>query len=305
MINHSVVVISYNQEDLISQCIDSLLGQSEMPYEIIIADDCSTDRTFEILTEYAEKYPNLIKPYQNEVNLGIFANINSLFDKPSGDMIHLVAGDDMLHFDMLRRLTKFIIEKGLKCQDPFMIVTDVLKVSGKEEIIYNNFKHRHKSFIKSDLRTEVHFWDNGYSKGLIRTMPKFRTDLGNHADTFQHIGRNSVCDAIYFVDAVGYIYRENVGVTVQANYQKQIVSYLKVLELTQFEYKEYLDCDDIRYIQFVINYYQYILNSNLTNYFRLIRSRLRVQLNEDNKYNDLKTIIPVSIKNFVKWLMRI
>ena len=59
----SVVVLTYNQENTIGRALDSILSQ-EHPYsmEIIVADDASNDRTPEIVSEYANKFPDIIKP---------------------------------------------------------------------------------------------------------------------------------------------------------------------------------------------------------------------------------------------------
>ena len=83
----SVYVITYNQEDVIQRTMESLLSQKDYVYEICINDDCSQDRTFEILQEYERQYPNLIKPVQNKHNLGIFANLEAVWKRLTGDII--------------------------------------------------------------------------------------------------------------------------------------------------------------------------------------------------------------------------
>lgn len=65
----SVFCIAFNQEKYIRQCLDSLLSQkTEFPYEILINDDVSTDGTREILSEYAERYPDRIRLQLQEEN---------------------------------------------------------------------------------------------------------------------------------------------------------------------------------------------------------------------------------------------
>ena len=64
----SVGVLTYNQENYIRKCLDSILMQkTNFKFEIILNDDCSTDKTVEIIKEYEAKYPDIIKPvYQKE-----------------------------------------------------------------------------------------------------------------------------------------------------------------------------------------------------------------------------------------------
>ena len=70
-LKHTVLMVTYNQQDLLPIALDSLLSQSVLPYEIIISDDCSTDNTWDIIMVYSQKYPKLIKPIRNEKNLGV------------------------------------------------------------------------------------------------------------------------------------------------------------------------------------------------------------------------------------------
>jgi chlorobactene glucosyltransferase len=57
----SVLIPARNEETNIRSCLDSLLDQSYANYEIIVLDDCSQDRTWQILTEYARRYPGRLQ----------------------------------------------------------------------------------------------------------------------------------------------------------------------------------------------------------------------------------------------------
>lgn len=60
-INISVVVPIYNSASYVSRTLDSVLQQTELPSEIVIVDDESTDNTIEVLDEYKRKYAEIIK----------------------------------------------------------------------------------------------------------------------------------------------------------------------------------------------------------------------------------------------------
>ena len=65
----SISCITYNHVQYISQCLDGFLMQkTSFPFEVLIHDDCSTDGTVEIIKEYEEKYPDIIKPIYEEEN---------------------------------------------------------------------------------------------------------------------------------------------------------------------------------------------------------------------------------------------
>lgn len=91
-------IITYNQIDYISKCIDGIVMQEvNFPIEIIIGDDNSTDGTRELLIEYANKYPNLIKLNLREVRgLGLPGkqNFMTTLAMCSGEFIALCDGDD-------------------------------------------------------------------------------------------------------------------------------------------------------------------------------------------------------------------
>ena len=91
----SATVLTYNQEHTIRQTIDSILMQKgDFDMEIVIAEDCSTDHTWNICKEYADKYPNLIRLLPNTHNLGIFPNWIRMVKACKGDFISGLAGDD-------------------------------------------------------------------------------------------------------------------------------------------------------------------------------------------------------------------
>ncbi len=99
----NVVVGTFNHEEYISKCLDSILNQSTtFNVSIILGEDCSDDRTREICVEYKKKYPNKIKLflrsrkdvlYINEVPTGRFNFISNL-QACKGKYIALLDGDD-------------------------------------------------------------------------------------------------------------------------------------------------------------------------------------------------------------------
>lgn len=95
----TVSCIAYNHEKYIARALDSFLMQkTNFPFEIVIHDDASTDRTAEIIREYAARYPDVIRPmYQteNQYSRGI-SNISGAFNFPRarGKYIAMCEGDD-------------------------------------------------------------------------------------------------------------------------------------------------------------------------------------------------------------------
>lgn len=91
----SIVTICYNQEKYISQALDSFLSQNiDFDFEIIIADDCSTDDTQKIITSYVERFPSFIKPILRKSNIGVHLNLLDALKSAKGEYIALCEGDD-------------------------------------------------------------------------------------------------------------------------------------------------------------------------------------------------------------------
>lgn len=94
----SISCITYNHAPYIRQALDSFLMQRDVPFEVLIHDDCSTDGTVEILREYEGRFPDVIKVLYEEENRyskGI-SNISGVFNFPRavGRYIAMCEGDD-------------------------------------------------------------------------------------------------------------------------------------------------------------------------------------------------------------------
>lgn len=93
----SVIIPTYNAEDFVIESIESVLNQNYDNLEVIIIDDCSTDNTQQIITDYFNNR-NLpqVKLFFNEVNLGITKNCNKCLAACSGKYVVMHAGDDIM-----------------------------------------------------------------------------------------------------------------------------------------------------------------------------------------------------------------
>lgn len=90
-------VCAYQQERFIREAVEGAFAQTYSPLEIILSDDCSSDRTFAIMQEMAAAYrgPHQIILNRNEKNLGIGGHINRIFELSHGELLVASAGDDV------------------------------------------------------------------------------------------------------------------------------------------------------------------------------------------------------------------
>ncbi|RQO65698.1 hypothetical protein DBR40_23265 [Pedobacter sp. KBW01] len=109
-----ILIITYNQENYIAEAIESALKQTYENCRVIVADDCSTDSTRQIIDRYQKLAPNkLIKVY-NEKNVGITANCNAGFKAVTGDYFVIMGGDDVLYPNKVEEQLKWFGENSDK-----------------------------------------------------------------------------------------------------------------------------------------------------------------------------------------------
>lgn len=85
------------------EAIDNVLAQTYVDFELLVADDCSTDSSWEIIQGFARKDSRVVS-WRNESNKGLFSNYNECIFKSSGDLIKLYAQDDLWARDILKSM---------------------------------------------------------------------------------------------------------------------------------------------------------------------------------------------------------
>ncbi len=91
----SIAMATYNGAQYLQEQLQSFVEQTRLPDELIISDDCSTDRTQAIIREFAEVAPFKVELHCNKENLGYCGNFNEALMKTSGDLVFLSDQDDV------------------------------------------------------------------------------------------------------------------------------------------------------------------------------------------------------------------
>lgn len=128
----SIAMCSYNGERFIKEQINSILNQTYENIELIIVDDCSKDKTVEIIQEYLNK-DNRIKFYKNENNIGFVKNFEKSISLCTGEYIALADQDDIWKNNKLEVFVSEIKENTLIYSDAILIDKDS-KILNKELI---------------------------------------------------------------------------------------------------------------------------------------------------------------------------
>ena len=168
MIRLSVIIPLYNLENYITLTLDSCLRQNipSDEYEIICVNDGSTDKSAEVISEYAKKHHNV--KLISQTNAGVSAARNNGMDIASGKYIWFVDGDDMISDNCLADLLYVVESNDL---DAFNI--EMQSISTRD---FFNAEKR-EFVICSDGEDKISFMTSkgGTGGGVCRSI--FKTDL--------------------------------------------------------------------------------------------------------------------------------
>jgi glycosyltransferase involved in cell wall biosynthesis len=154
----TIICLCYNHEKFVAEAIDSILQQDYPNIELIVMDDCSPDKSAEIIKEICEA--NGIKYIINKENIGNCAAFNRAYTQSNGDFIIDFSADDILLPNRVsvgvRELEQNGNEYGVHYSDGMMIEEN------------GNYQGLHSSLIKTIEPDEIMPEGNIFSEVLAR-----------------------------------------------------------------------------------------------------------------------------------------
>ena len=133
MMKVSIIIPIYNVELYIEKCLHSVFNQTYKNLEVILVDDCGTDKSMEIAEQIITNYQESIniKTFHHLQNKGLSAARNTGVKEATGDYIYFLDSDDTLPSTAISNL----IEKAQKYQNPDFVIGGI-RTTGIEERIY-------------------------------------------------------------------------------------------------------------------------------------------------------------------------
>lgn len=128
-----VLLATYNGEKYVAEQIESILNQTYKNINLIISDDCSKDRTPEILKKYAQKDKRIVLHLQ-EKNLGVVKNIGFLLEQVKSDLYMLSDQDDVWLKEKIEKSVEV-----LKSENADLVFGDLEVVDKDLKTIYPSF----------------------------------------------------------------------------------------------------------------------------------------------------------------------
>ena len=124
----SICIPSYNAESFIKETLQSILDQTYTNIEIVIIDDCSKDKTVEIIQTFTDER---IKLHLNEKNLGVEGNWNKTLEFATGKYLKIMGADDILYPDCIAEQLSILEDIKYK---------EVVLVTSNKKVIDQNGK---------------------------------------------------------------------------------------------------------------------------------------------------------------------
>ena len=121
----SIIVPVYNAQETLRRCVDSILGQEYRDYELILADDGSTDSSPALCDEYAEK-DSRVRVLHKE-NSGVSDTRNKALDAAQGEYVQFLDSDDWIAPEATRLLVR-----AMEDNDCDMVIADFYRVIGSK-----------------------------------------------------------------------------------------------------------------------------------------------------------------------------
>lgn len=133
----SIIIATYNGEKYIEEMLESIWNQTYRPIQLIVSDDCSTDKSMSIIYNWSKKREEKdfnIEIICNKKNVGLSANVSRAVKKVTGEFLCLADQDDIWRCDKIERQVKYLH----KNQDCIMCLCDRNIVDADGNLLYKS-----------------------------------------------------------------------------------------------------------------------------------------------------------------------
>jgi glycosyltransferase involved in cell wall biosynthesis len=249
----SIAIVTYNQKNYLKECIESCLAQEYQNIEIVVADDGSTDGTYEILEDYAKKNSGKFVLQRSKENQGITKNSNLAHFSCTGKYIAWMGGDDLMLSGKIRRQVEFM-EKNPDCTICYHNL-DVFDSETNSTLFLFNKKNKYEGDFSTCIRYGAF---NGACSNMVRSnkipVHGFNQSLIVASDWLYWIETLANGGSIKYIDEVLGRYRRH----------DKNVTYRDVEEISQNDLDHLLTC------QLLIEKYPNQFNNIMHSYAKLL-----------------------------------
>lgn len=175
----SIIFLCYNQEKFVETALRSALDQAYPDFEVIVADDCSTDKTMEVIQSVLNKHERAssVRIVPSASNLGIAKNWDRSTGYAQGEILIVMAGDDVSRLDRLDKVVS-IFEAEPAAQ---AVVSQVRIIDRDGRRIRDEFESRNRRtglLCRNPAMSGYVFWSDvpvigasaAYRSGVVKSL---------------------------------------------------------------------------------------------------------------------------------------
>ena len=193
----SIIIPCYNIEKHVTKCIDSVLNQSFVDFELLLINDGSTDHTGDACEKYAEQ-DSRIKVFHQK-NAGVSAARNLGLQQATGDLLIFIDGDDYIKKDYIEQLVNNYVEGN-------WLICGMINVRNENPI------------------------DNKDFQSLLDIYPQRIMSKSNFIDLLKYYSFSSPCARIY---SAKIIKDNNLKFNVNVTYQEDLLFNLEYVQFIE------------------------------------------------------------------------
>lgn len=227
----TICMPTYNHGAYIAVAIQSIIDQNYPNLQIIIADDCSTDNTKDIINKFQRDYPAIIDAHFQPKNVGAELNVQSIYPLIKGDYICWFSGDDYFLPNKIMTQINVMLDNP-DCIFSFHSV-NVVDIEGKYLYEYNNNVNGSALYLDNIaanlLRHRCFICTNSLMiNAKLAADIKHRTDIGIGNDWMLvvELANNGKC--IYIPKALGTYRRHNANISknIKISHEENVYNYI-------------------------------------------------------------------------------
>lgn len=227
----SICIPNYNYAHYLDQTVQSVLDQTYSDFEIVVADNASTDASVEVIQSFGDPR---IRVQVNPCNVGFAGNLDRAAGMATGDRLIMVSSDDLMGPDALETYDRFLKllpdggRRAILCSAEYLInsqgdVTDTLNVIGPPYVLPSDrvseleprigapvYRVAARELLKRCLlgmQNPFHFVTVCYHRALYDSVGGYGGNRLFNPDKWFHWKLLNVADDVYYIDKPLFSYR--------------------------------------------------------------------------------------------------
>lgn len=302
----SVIIPVYKVEKYLSDCVNSVLGQSYTNLEIILVDDGSPDNCPALCEEFAKKDNRIIVLHKK--NGGLSSARNYALNIISGDYFTFIDSDDLVHEDYIKTLVENLEENDVSvaiCS--YVTFSDELPkiIFGKRETLTN--KDAFSKMIKGSTALTT-AWGKLYKTEIFSSL-KFLEGKNNEDEFYiNHVYEKAT--TVSFNESTLYYYRINSNGIIQSKFTPSKLACLEAYEyrdefIKKMGWTEFLDQNSGNILYEIIALYFDAKKAKCKTEMKFLRKKYNLWYDKNNPCFNKKDKIKIKLFKICPWLYQV